>query len=156
MRLMVGPQIIEEERHRVSSPLPSQGCALITIRDRLQLHPTSTTRSWGGRSFAVRKGGGLSSRQQTPQNRQAKPCMKQVVGSAFWGIVEDGVAEADIVSEVVKAAEHFWAFPFDSWSLIQLHLFRDRRFCAHRLDADAKGQGARPRGAADNGGANAS
>ncbi|KAL5890302.1 hypothetical protein ACKVWM_005552 [Pyricularia oryzae] len=136
MRLMVGPQIIEEERHR--------------------LHPTSTTRSWGGRSFAVRKGGGLSTRQQTPQNRQAKPCMKQVVGSAFWGIVEDGVAEADIVSEVVKAAEHFWAFPFDSWSLIQLHLFRDRRFCAHRLNADAKGQGARPRGAADNGGANAS
>ncbi|TLD29241.1 hypothetical protein PspLS_03927 [Pyricularia sp. CBS 133598] len=31
-----------------------------------------------------------------------------------------------------KLAKHLWAFPFDSWSLAQLHLFRERRFYAPR------------------------
>ncbi|TLD21387.1 hypothetical protein PspLS_09285 [Pyricularia sp. CBS 133598] len=101
MSLMVGPLIIEK------SAIKSQGCALVTVRDRLQLHPTGTMRCWGGRSYAVRDGGGLVTRKQTPQNRRVKACMKQVVGSPFWGLGEDQEAEADIVNDLVKAAEHY-------------------------------------------------
>lgn len=36
-------------------------------------------------------------------------------------------SEDEMKCGTCDTAKHLWAFPFDSWSMIQLHLFRERR-----------------------------
>jgi uncharacterized membrane protein YgcG len=50
---------------------------------------------------------------------------------------EDSVDEQPRCGDC-KPARHLWAFPFDSWSISQLHLFRERGFYAPINAGDAK------------------
>ncbi|KAL8400891.1 hypothetical protein RB594_001063 [Gaeumannomyces avenae] len=141
----------DRDRHEQTS----KGGVLFSIRDRLQLHPVDTPASSVKQCYAL--GGNRPSlwfaKEYLPRHRRVKAFMKQVASSPFWGVggASDTSMEARIVRAVAEAGLTYAenprksarfneqrkaslkassAFPFNAWSVAQLHLCRERRFYA--------------------------